>query len=99
VFEKIIPELASRFTVYAYDYPGHGSLGPSRRRLGVDDAATATFAPPCAIYFAAFSPDAPFSGSPLAARDAIRAHSCDHRFDHRERQCDGTGRGYSPGQP
>jgi alpha-beta hydrolase superfamily lysophospholipase len=24
VFEKIIPELASRFTVYAYDYPGHG---------------------------------------------------------------------------
>jgi pimeloyl-ACP methyl ester carboxylesterase len=24
VFAKIIPELASRFTVYAYDYPGHG---------------------------------------------------------------------------
>lgn len=24
VFQKIIPELAKRFTVYAYDYPGHG---------------------------------------------------------------------------
>ncbi len=24
IFEKIVPELAKRFTVYAYDYPGHG---------------------------------------------------------------------------
>jgi pimeloyl-ACP methyl ester carboxylesterase len=24
IFEKVIPELAKRFTVYAYDYPGHG---------------------------------------------------------------------------
>jgi pimeloyl-ACP methyl ester carboxylesterase len=24
VFQKVIPELAERFTVYAYDYPGHG---------------------------------------------------------------------------
>jgi pimeloyl-ACP methyl ester carboxylesterase len=24
IFENIIPELAKRFTVYAYDYPGHG---------------------------------------------------------------------------
>jgi pimeloyl-ACP methyl ester carboxylesterase len=24
IFQKVIPELAERFTVYAYDYPGHG---------------------------------------------------------------------------
>ena len=24
IFEKIVPELAKRFTVYAFDYPGHG---------------------------------------------------------------------------
>ncbi len=24
IFQKIIPELAEQFTVYAFDYPGHG---------------------------------------------------------------------------
>src|ERR1700756_3366539 len=47
--------------------------------------------------FRCVSPDAPFSGSALAARAAIRAHSCDHGFDYRERYRDGTGRRYHLG--
>jgi pimeloyl-ACP methyl ester carboxylesterase len=37
VFEKIIPELASRFTVYAYDYPGHGWSDIPKAAYSPDD--------------------------------------------------------------
>jgi pimeloyl-ACP methyl ester carboxylesterase len=37
VFEKIIPELASRFTVYAYDYPGHGWSGIPKAAYSPDN--------------------------------------------------------------
>jgi pimeloyl-ACP methyl ester carboxylesterase len=37
VFEKIIPELASRFTVYAYDYPGHGWSDIPKAAYAPDD--------------------------------------------------------------
>ena len=52
-------------------------------------ASTATFAPPCAIYFLCFSPNASLSGTALATCTAVRAHSCDHGFDYRERHRNG----------
>jgi pimeloyl-ACP methyl ester carboxylesterase len=36
LFEKMVPELAERFTVYALDYPGHGYSGIPRARYDAD---------------------------------------------------------------
>ena len=36
IFQKVIPELAKRFTVYALDYPGHGYSDIPRTRYDAD---------------------------------------------------------------
>jgi Chromate transporter len=52
-------------------------------------AATAIFAPPCAIYFAAFRLMHRLQEAHWQ-RVLRSAHSCDHRFDYRERPRNGT---------
>src|SRR6516162_10970155 len=36
LFEKVVPELAKSFTVYALDYPGHGYSGIPKARYDAD---------------------------------------------------------------